>query len=126
MLAKLVKKVDGKEVPETFEASYLIGADGGKGMVSPLIVYVLADFLYRLPLGACRKFLGLTFLGETRDEMNSVVGDICMEVDGLDREVWVPPFDSRDLLEHLFSTGISWVIGTAICERGCFDGLKCS
>ncbi|KAF8659123.1 hypothetical protein AX14_007657, partial [Amanita brunnescens Koide BX004] len=68
VLAKLVKKLDGKEVPETFEASYLIGADGGRGV--------------------CRKQLGLTFLGETRDEMNSVVGDICMEVDGIDREHW--------------------------------------
>jgi hypothetical protein len=47
VLAKLVKKVDGKEVPETFEASYLIGADGGKGMFSSLIRYTLAHFLYR-------------------------------------------------------------------------------
>ena len=47
MLAKLVKKADSEEVPETFETSYLIGTDGGKGMVSPLIFYVLADFLYR-------------------------------------------------------------------------------
>ena len=38
VLAKLVKKVDGKEVPETFEASYLIGADGGKGMLSALVL----------------------------------------------------------------------------------------
>jgi hypothetical protein len=39
VLAKLVKKVDGKEVPETFEASYLIGADGGKGTLSLLIFH---------------------------------------------------------------------------------------
>ena len=83
MLARLVKKIDGKEVPETFEASYLIGADGGKGMLSPLIFYIIVSF----HLGVCRKFLGLTFLGETRDEMNSVVGDICMDVDGIGREV---------------------------------------
>jgi 2-polyprenyl-6-methoxyphenol hydroxylase-like FAD-dependent oxidoreductase len=47
VLAKLVKKVDGKEVTETFEASYLIGADGGKGMFSLLILNILADYLYR-------------------------------------------------------------------------------
>ena len=34
VLAKLVKKLDGTEVLETFKASYLIGADGGKGMLS--------------------------------------------------------------------------------------------
>ena len=33
VLAKLVKKLDGTEVLETFKASYLIGADGGKGML---------------------------------------------------------------------------------------------
>ena len=47
VLAKLIKKVDGNEVPETFKASYLIGADGGKGMFSSLILHVFADHLYR-------------------------------------------------------------------------------
>jgi hypothetical protein len=47
VLAKLVKKVDGKDVRETFEASYLIGADGGKGIFSLLILYIVADYLYR-------------------------------------------------------------------------------
>lgn len=32
MLAKLVKRKDGEETTETFEASYLIGADGAKGV----------------------------------------------------------------------------------------------
>ena len=32
VLAKLVKEKDGEEVYETFEASYLIGADGAKGL----------------------------------------------------------------------------------------------
>jgi hypothetical protein len=41
------KKLDGKEVVETFKTSYLIGAEGAKGMISPLIVYILADHLYR-------------------------------------------------------------------------------
>ncbi|KAF8712021.1 hypothetical protein AX14_013156 [Amanita brunnescens Koide BX004] len=42
VLAKLVQTIDGKEVSETFKASYVIGADGAKGV--------------------CRKHLGLTFL----------------------------------------------------------------
>ena len=75
--------MDGKEVPETFQASYLIGADGGKGMFSQLILR-RGLILCVISVGICRKLLGLTFLGETRDEMNSeVVGDICMEVDGI-------------------------------------------
>jgi len=32
VLAKLVKRKDGEEIPETFEASYLIGADGARGV----------------------------------------------------------------------------------------------
>ena len=32
VLTKLVKRMDGEDVFETFEASYLIGADGAKGM----------------------------------------------------------------------------------------------
>jgi 2-polyprenyl-6-methoxyphenol hydroxylase-like FAD-dependent oxidoreductase len=48
VLAKLIKKLDGKEVSEMFEASYLIGADGGKGMFSTLTVYILADYFYSL------------------------------------------------------------------------------
>ena len=32
VLAKLIKTKDGEEISETFEASYLIGADGGKGV----------------------------------------------------------------------------------------------
>ena len=32
VLAKLVKRKGGEEISETFEASYLIGADGAKGV----------------------------------------------------------------------------------------------
>jgi len=32
VLAKLVKRMGGEEIPETFEASYLIGADGAGGV----------------------------------------------------------------------------------------------
>jgi 2-polyprenyl-6-methoxyphenol hydroxylase-like FAD-dependent oxidoreductase len=46
VLAKLIKKLDGKEVSETFEASYLIGADGGKSMFLTMTAYIFADHLY--------------------------------------------------------------------------------
>ena len=55
-------------------------------MFSTMTVYISADQLFSFPAGVCRKQLGLTFLGET-SEMSSVVGDICLEVDGIDREV---------------------------------------
>ena len=32
VLAKLVKRKDGEEISEVFEASYLIGADGARGV----------------------------------------------------------------------------------------------
>lgn len=32
VLAKLIKRKDGEEITEIFEASYLIGADGAKGV----------------------------------------------------------------------------------------------
>jgi len=68
VLAKLIKRKGGEEIAETFEASYLVGADGAKGV--------------------SRKQLGLTFLGETREDVGSVVGDICLDVKGVDREHW--------------------------------------
>lgn len=45
---------------------YLVGADGAKGIV--------------------RKLLGLEFLGETRDKMQVLIGDI--EIEGLDNAHW--------------------------------------
>ena len=33
VLAKVVKRTDNEEVIETFEASYLVGADGAKGVL---------------------------------------------------------------------------------------------
>ncbi|KAG2058482.1 hypothetical protein BDR06DRAFT_950285 [Suillus hirtellus] len=52
---------------ETFDTKWIIGADGAKGIV--------------------RKQLGLTFLGETRDDTRIVTGDIRMTGVGLDRLV---------------------------------------
>jgi 2-polyprenyl-6-methoxyphenol hydroxylase-like FAD-dependent oxidoreductase len=67
--AKLIKRgmsqdmESGEEEEAVF--AYMIGADGARGIV--------------------RKQLGLSFLGETREVDNFVVGDIC--VDGLSQNV---------------------------------------
>ncbi|KAG1904383.1 FAD binding domain-containing protein [Suillus fuscotomentosus] len=53
---------------ETFNTKWMIGADGARGIV--------------------RKQLGLTFLGETRDDIRMVMGDIRLHGVGLDREYW--------------------------------------
>ncbi|KAG2125949.1 FAD binding domain-containing protein [Suillus clintonianus] len=55
-------------VSETFDTKWIIGADGAKGVV--------------------RKQLGLTFLGETRDEDRILTGDIRLQAVGLDRVHW--------------------------------------
>ncbi|KAG1844656.1 FAD binding domain-containing protein [Suillus subalutaceus] len=51
---------------ETFDTKWMIGADGAKSVV--------------------RKQLGLTFLGETRDDVRLVMGDIRLHGVGLDRK----------------------------------------
>ncbi|OAX43063.1 hypothetical protein K503DRAFT_732282 [Rhizopogon vinicolor AM-OR11-026] len=56
------------EILETVHIKWMIGADGAKGVV--------------------RKQLGLTFLGETRDDTHIVIADICLKGAGLDREHW--------------------------------------
>ncbi|KAG2153626.1 FAD-binding monooxygenase [Suillus bovinus] len=53
---------------ETFDTKWVIGADGAKGIV--------------------RKHLGLTFLGETREDVRMVMGDIRLRGVGLDRTYW--------------------------------------
>ncbi|KAG0697640.1 FAD binding domain-containing protein [Suillus ampliporus] len=55
-------------VLETFDTKWMIGADGAKGVV--------------------RKQLGLTFLGETRDDCRFLTGDIRLKGVGLDRVYW--------------------------------------
>ena len=42
-------------------------------------------------LGVTRKELGLTFLGETKHDFSSVVGEICVEIEGVDRKVLTIP-----------------------------------
>lgn len=53
-------------VTETVTARWLVGCDGGHSTV--------------------RKQAGISFIGETRDELRMIVADIA--VDGLDREFW--------------------------------------
>ncbi|KAG2358919.1 FAD binding domain-containing protein [Suillus spraguei] len=53
---------------ETFDTKWVIGADGAKGVT--------------------RKQLGLTFLGETRNDIQVVIGDIRLKAAGLDRAYW--------------------------------------
>ncbi|GGN01349.1 3-(3-hydroxyphenyl)propionate hydroxylase [Lentzea pudingi] len=52
--------------PETVRARYLVGCDGGKSFV--------------------RKELGVSFVGETHEDMRMLVGDL--RISGLDREHW--------------------------------------
>ncbi|KAH7923394.1 hypothetical protein BV22DRAFT_1036317 [Leucogyrophana mollusca] len=68
VIAKVAKQQGSGEVLETIEASWLIGTDGARGVT--------------------RKRLGLTFLGETRDEVHFVTGDIRLKGKGIDRVHW--------------------------------------
>ena len=54
-------------------------------------------------LGVTRKQLGLTFLGETRQDLVSVIGDICLEIEGVDRKV-------RAIFLDEISSGSGWLI----------------
>ncbi|KAH7925920.1 hypothetical protein BV22DRAFT_1033415 [Leucogyrophana mollusca] len=68
VIAKVAKQQGSEEVLETIEASWLIGTDGARGVT--------------------RKQLGLTFLGETRDELRLLTGDIRLRGKGIDRVHW--------------------------------------
>ncbi|KAJ7580183.1 FAD binding domain-containing protein [Mycena floridula] len=67
VVVHLVSTRDGKEVPETAEFHWLVGADGARSIV--------------------RKQLNLSFLGETRDEGYIITGDIFVKK-GLSEEFW--------------------------------------
>ncbi|KAJ3862909.1 FAD binding domain-containing protein [Lentinula novae-zelandiae] len=68
VLANIVKKSpDGAEIPEAMKVPYLVGADGAHSTI--------------------RRALGLTFLGDTRDDVSSVIGDIEIK-SGLNHETW--------------------------------------
>lgn len=81
--ATLVKSVDGHEQTEQIEVDWLIGADGARGTLPStrnLRYYPDCNFP-----GVTRKALGLTFLGETRQEQHMVIGD--MHIKGLSTAV---------------------------------------
>ncbi|KIK67815.1 hypothetical protein GYMLUDRAFT_36594 [Collybiopsis luxurians FD-317 M1] len=61
------KDADGNDILETIDVPYLVGADGAHSTV--------------------RKALGLTFLGDTRNDVDMVIGDIEIK-SGLDPKVW--------------------------------------
>ncbi|OCH84203.1 monooxygenase [Obba rivulosa] len=60
--ARIAKHADGVDTEETVDCHYLVGTDGGKGIV--------------------RKQLGLSFLGETREDQHIVVADL--QLKGID------------------------------------------
>jgi 2-polyprenyl-6-methoxyphenol hydroxylase-like FAD-dependent oxidoreductase len=62
---KIVRRIDGKEVIEGSEVAWLVGCDGARSVV--------------------RKTLGLSFLGETKDDHEMLIGDI--KVKGESRKV---------------------------------------
>ncbi|KAH7907326.1 hypothetical protein BJ138DRAFT_1137595 [Hygrophoropsis aurantiaca] len=68
VVAHIIKKQGDEEIAETIEASFLVGTDGAKGVT--------------------RKQLGLSFLGETRDDLRLVMGDIRLVGKGIDRVHW--------------------------------------
>ncbi|KAH7890340.1 hypothetical protein F5I97DRAFT_1972023 [Phlebopus sp. FC_14] len=68
VVAQIVRRVNGEEVSETVDASFLVGADGAKGIT--------------------RKHLGLPFLGETRDDFRLIQGDIRMVASEIERDHW--------------------------------------
>ncbi|KAK0436892.1 FAD binding domain-containing protein [Armillaria borealis] len=67
VVSRVLKTRDGQTVKETIESRWLIGSEGARSVV--------------------RKTLGLTFLGETRESDNIVVGDIKIIKPQLD-EFW--------------------------------------
>ncbi|KAJ7580191.1 FAD binding domain-containing protein [Mycena floridula] len=84
IIAHLVSIRDGKEIPETAEFHWLVGADGARSIV--------------------RKQLNLGFLGETRDEGYIITGDIFVEK-GLSNEFWHVWGSMHTQLFSLFAAG---------------------
>ncbi|KAF7798986.1 hypothetical protein EIP86_010215 [Pleurotus ostreatoroseus] len=83
--AQIVKHSSSSDVPETFHASFLVGAEGARSVV--------------------RKQLGFTFLGETRPADRILISD--MEVKGISDEVSLAmsTFGVRDIY-YFHSIGI--------------------
>ena len=68
-------------------------------------------------LGVSRKQLGLTFLGETKQDFACVIGDICLEIEGVDRKVRTTPcLHVEQFIETISSTGMSSATDPLTCE----------
>ena len=95
VVAHLVKKNGDVEHNETVTCHYVVGTDGGKG---EYVRCAENTFLDRHgSTGVTRKQLGLTFLGETREE-HIVVGEA--EVFGLERNVGSLDLRALSILIH--------------------------
>ncbi|RDB23743.1 Pentachlorophenol 4-monooxygenase [Hypsizygus marmoreus] len=95
---KLLKRgmdMSSPGVPESASYEYLIGADGGRGVV--------------------RKLSGFTFLGETKNIKNLVVGDI--HVEGLSRDYWHMWGDANSILISLRPTEVPTLFNFIIAGR---------
>ena len=79
----LVKSVGGEDHTEEFEVDWLVGADGARGKI--IFPYNQRSPLTDKLLGVTRKALGLTFLGESRQNENLVIVDL--QVKGLSTAV---------------------------------------
>ena len=67
--------------------------------------------------GVTRKQLGLSFLGETRQDFTSVIGDVCVEIEGLDRKVGSTSFlRNRLFFDNASSTGTASGTDRLTCE----------
>ncbi|KAJ3741508.1 FAD binding domain-containing protein [Lentinula detonsa] len=103
VLANLVSMdPNGKEVLESIKVPYLVGTDGAHSVV--------------------RKALGLTFLGDTRDDVNMVIGDIEV-TGGLERKVWHCWGDSTNLVT-LMPTEVDEGIFTFVLSGRDMDHAK--
>lgn len=60
-------------------------------------------------VGVTRKQLGFTFLGDSKQEFSSVIGDICIQVEGIDREVRALGFSSKDKIQGNSLTALALV-----------------
>lgn len=79
----LVKSVDGEDHIEEFEVDWLIGADGARGKA--IFSENRCPLLTPKTQGVTRKALGLTFLGESRQNENLVIVDL--QIKGLSTAV---------------------------------------
>ncbi|KAH7912298.1 hypothetical protein BJ138DRAFT_1178955 [Hygrophoropsis aurantiaca] len=88
VVAHIIKKQGDEEVTETIEASFLIGTDGARGNSLLYISFGRLEISHVDDAGVTRKQLGLSFLGETRDDLHLVMGDIRLAGKGIDRVHW--------------------------------------